>query len=878
MSPAQQLVLRWLEFSLATAVLLAVAKLLLIRLKQPADRIHLILLGFAMAALIPVLGVLTPIPRVELGWVGEVRVETGPPVALPEYQPVRANSPSDRPVEVSKDLAGSGEPVVPLVSVPAVASTEETQTVPQSFVGGLSLPIWELTAGLLILIHLLVAGFFLVEWWIASRVLSGIRKRAQMPQPFLLELWREISQGKSRSVRLLVSGEIAGPMAFGFWQPTILIPESMVAGPTQSLKFCLKHEWAHIENGDLRALGFVWGCQFLLWIQPLFWLLRRDLRICQDFLADHRAAGEGLDRVDYSQLLLDCTKHRLTRPIPGTIALFDRSSHLGHRIRMVLDSKVVLRMRTGWGFRLGTGAGFLVLAILFGSVQLQGAGQQTESTLGLAGTMPPESNARNRGPGGMAFQSIYGTVVDPKGQPISGATVALPLSEKNGKDFLPVKTDAMGKFALNFSKAAFDELRNPLKGTLWVSASGFQVAVESIQAWLDGSKESLEIRIPLTPGLRTSFTVLDPQGVPLPDAKVDILQYLFQNDWVTVPGKWMDAISSRSNEKGIVSYFGIQPERIVTLQVQSERYGSQTLLVSGLYDHAGGVIRLKETGRIQGRLVGDRPEWVRGVSLTLSTSGSPDAEGFSSSTRVVTDANGNFEVPHFLANCPIIPMIWKSDHMALPAIEETPWVVKPGSTLKMEIPLVNACRLRGVVRVKGKGTPVAGVEIGLKNGDFQIANGNQFVKQGPGALRHYDRVVTDANGRFEGKALPGPVVIQILGLSSAQWMTERNAMKNRVLIPDGTREFETLPIEVIELRVNNGKLVGANNQLLPGRELMMWDGKSLLRQAITGTEGQFSIRVPDGPEVAFSLKTGKGHNVPLRILQKDPLVLQYSGE
>lgn len=857
MSPAQQLVLRWLEFSLATAVLLAVAKLFLIRLKQPADRIHLILLGFAMAALIPVLGVLAPIPRVELGWVGEVRVETGPPVALPEYQSVRPNSASDRPVALPWDHADSREP---LVSVPAVASTEETQTVPQSFMGGLSLPIWELTAGLLILIHLLVAGFFLVEWWIASRVLSGIRKRAQMPQPFLLELWRAISQGKSRPVRLLVSGEIAGPMAFGFWQPTILIPESMVAGPTQSLKFCLKHEWAHIENGDLRALGFVWGCQFLLWIQPLFWLLRRDLRICQDFLADHRAAGEGLDRVDYSQLLLDCTKHRLTRPIPGTIALFDRSSHLMKRVRMILESDFTLRPQSHRWFSLGAGVGLLGLAVLFGAVRLHGAGSGAELTInGPEATIPPSENQKERTED-KDFKWIRGTVTDENGQPVPGAKLFLPLGLRSDwEKCLRTEADAMGKFNLQIPRSLLNQKFKPVLGTLWVHSPGHLVAGENVYSVVRGSQEAMEVKFQLSPGSKTAFTVLDSKGSPVLGAKVQGQHYQILKNFEILP----EGFSGKTDANGVVQISDINPARLHNLKIQADKFGTQEVRLTNATDPTNRTVRLKETGTIKGRLVSDHPEWVRGVRVALHSRNSFEPGIANGSAILTTNEDGSFEVPHFAADNGVLAYVDLDPSLPVrPQLEETGWVLHPGSTLKMEIPLVQATKVRGILRVKSKKTPVPEAEILLDYGGF----------------RQSERVITDAKGKFEGRVLPGPLRIQIVSLPAENLVYDLAYYNKTIEIPANTKEFHLPPLEVMISNKMEGKLVGAKNQPLSAKEIRCIQGESVLSWTNTDSEGRFSIRVPEGLDLNFEVYTEKQGSEPVRILQKDPLILQYSGD
>ena len=84
----------------------------------------------------------------------------------------------------------------------------------------------------------------------------------------------------------------------------IVLPRALCdSGDFQELRFCLGHEWCHIERRDSRAWNLANIAGFVLFYQPLFWWLRRQLRLCQDYLADDRAAALG-SAEDYSTLLV----------------------------------------------------------------------------------------------------------------------------------------------------------------------------------------------------------------------------------------------------------------------------------------------------------------------------------------------------------------------------------------------------------------------------------------------------------------------------------------------------------------------------------------------------------------------------------------------
>ena len=85
MTTAQLLVLTWMEWAAAGAVLLLVARLAVGRITQPADRILLILMAFGTATLLAVLAMLAPIPAWRLGVVSSPRTAAAAaPIARPK--------------------------------------------------------------------------------------------------------------------------------------------------------------------------------------------------------------------------------------------------------------------------------------------------------------------------------------------------------------------------------------------------------------------------------------------------------------------------------------------------------------------------------------------------------------------------------------------------------------------------------------------------------------------------------------------------------------------------------------------------------------------------------------------------------------------------
>ena len=102
------------------------------------------------------------------------------------------------------------------------------------------------------------------------------------------------------------------PMVCGIWRPTVLLPESLTrddADPLQ-LEHSLAHEWAHLERLDLVTWQLASLCQAFLWMQPGYWILRRELRVAQDQLADQFAACHTDQHATYAATLLSLSRSR----------------------------------------------------------------------------------------------------------------------------------------------------------------------------------------------------------------------------------------------------------------------------------------------------------------------------------------------------------------------------------------------------------------------------------------------------------------------------------------------------------------------------------------------------------------------------------------
>ena len=318
--------------------------------------------------------------------------------------------------------------------------------------------------------------------------------------------------------RLRLSSYIAQPVAIGLLRPMIFLPEQFVANePEDRIRAALAHESAHIGNGDLGLLAL---CRLLLPLfhaQPLFWLLRRRIRLDQELLADAVAAST--DRTRYAEILLQWARTMTDRPASSyaaALGLWERPSQLRRRIALLLDDRFHIEQElsgrwrmAAWGITMT-----LVLALSFGTLRRTanaGGVEQAKADTALAST---ENDL-------IVFQ---GRVVDPDGEPFAGARLFLHYFKDTmaRKPLEPRATSGRdGRFRFTVEKAHFDRLTiEPWRFTPIVAvADGFGLGVSDS----DEPDANREVTVRLTRDdapLRGRLT--DLEGRPISNARIRV--------------------------------------------------------------------------------------------------------------------------------------------------------------------------------------------------------------------------------------------------------------------------------------------------------------------------------------------------------------------
>ena len=100
----------------------------------------------------------------------------------------------------------------------------------------------------------------------------------------------------------------------------------------------MAHEWTHIERRDFRAWFAAGLARVLFFYQPLVWWLRRQLRLCQDFVADARASRQAPQPEDYAEFLTLRAAAGSLHPAMVGLGMGFRKSELYRRIVMLVQN------------------------------------------------------------------------------------------------------------------------------------------------------------------------------------------------------------------------------------------------------------------------------------------------------------------------------------------------------------------------------------------------------------------------------------------------------------------------------------------------------------------------------------------------------------
>jgi beta-lactamase regulating signal transducer with metallopeptidase domain len=236
--------------------------------------------------------------------------------------------------------------------------------------------------------------------------LSRLRKNSRVAEPAFQELARKIQTQLKvhQAPRIRISDTVQSPFVFGLWQPTIMLPKTLVhkLSPGEAAAL-LSHEIAHLRQHDLFwCVAWRW-LNVVCWFHPLVWKVPAAHNLACEQEADRIAVGEVENRDSYAQLLARLALRVLALPPVETKLTVNGSSQIARRLRHLAQKKMGI-----WKWKHSV-AGFGTVGMLF---------------LLAAGCEFSKSNAPGlKNPTTSEFKKVLVVVQDENGKPIEGATI-----------------------------------------------------------------------------------------------------------------------------------------------------------------------------------------------------------------------------------------------------------------------------------------------------------------------------------------------------------------------------------------------------------------------------------------------------------------------
>ena len=217
-------------------------------------------------------------------------------------------------------------------------------------------------AGALLVLASLAVGIVRLRRWAARGEvwLDGTRLATEVA----------CQSGIRRAVLVVLSGETAVPITFGFRRQTIVLPAAARDWDDDSLRRALRHELEHVRRDD-------WALQLLArvtcaiwWPHPLVWLALG--RFCAEAeRASDDAVVRAFEPTSYADQLVSLARSLSRRPRVPALAMAS-PTRLAERVRAILDPSQPRGPH-------GRVAGVITIGVMaaalaaFGSVRLVGA-------------------------------------------------------------------------------------------------------------------------------------------------------------------------------------------------------------------------------------------------------------------------------------------------------------------------------------------------------------------------------------------------------------------------------------------------------------------------------------------------------------------------
>jgi beta-lactamase regulating signal transducer with metallopeptidase domain len=249
------------------------------------------------------------------------------------------------------------------------------------------------------IVYATVACFLIGRWLLGYLALQRILAGATSPPVWMKRLFGEMV-GRGRRPRLLISTRLRVPLSCGLTRPTVVVPASMAQmGDIAQLRWVFAHELTHLRRRDACSCLLFGLGQGLYFFWPWFWWLRRQVRLCQEFIADAAAVRWAGPAEDYAAFLLSMTTAPAV-PVSAT-GVMGNSSDLFRRVTMLLHTPKRMERKCPWRWTLAAAGGLLALAVMASGIGPRASAspdQEKKAAAPADKTAPQEKDKKDEAP------------------------------------------------------------------------------------------------------------------------------------------------------------------------------------------------------------------------------------------------------------------------------------------------------------------------------------------------------------------------------------------------------------------------------------------------------------------------------------------------
>ena len=236
----------------------------------------------------------------------------------------------------------------------------------------------------------LTMGVAIVRWFAGVLYLHRLRRTAVVVDTATSHLLANCQHdlGMKRAVQLAMHAEVASPLTFGLWQPTILLPSSWQDLSHELQRGSLLHELAHVKRRDAWLALWLQAVGAMFVFHPLVRWLRTRLECEREMLCDELALACGVDARAYATMLRDFASRteRLRSLMPALP--FGQGPTVKRRIQQMME-EIMAPSRSTSRWIWFVGMALIAGSVAIGSLRLRAAAETPEPRSPIAQDLPP---------------------------------------------------------------------------------------------------------------------------------------------------------------------------------------------------------------------------------------------------------------------------------------------------------------------------------------------------------------------------------------------------------------------------------------------------------------------------------------------------------